>query len=54
MTGTSCNKGKNKSWLYYGIVVGFLAGLSYFVMGVYQHSHMANKHHYATNPGTTQ
>ena len=52
MTCTSCNKEKNNAWLYYGIVIGFLAGLSYFAIAVYKHS--PTNHHYAVNPGTTQ
>lgn len=48
-----CSKEKNRSWLCYGIMTGFLLGFSYFVVGVYTHSLHENHHGYANYPGTT-
>ena len=49
-----CRNDKNRSWLRYGIITGFFAGLFYFVIGVYQHSHSSNSHHYFNNSGSVQ
>lgn len=43
-----CNKDKQRSWLFPGIITGFVLGFLYFAIGVYTHSPSRNHQSSAT------